>query len=409
MRRPPYEWVVVGTLGVTETISYGVLFYAFSVFITPMQASLGWSRAETTGAFSLALLVSGLAAYPVGHWLDERGPRLLMTAGSCAGVLLLLAWAHVHDLVRFYLVWAGIGLAWSAVLYPPAFATVAAWFHERRAHAITVLTLMAGTASLIFVPLAGWLVRALEWRTALVVLAAILAAGTVLPHALVLRKAPHRDEAASGAAPSLLIGAVVRLPGFWWLTVAFTLMAFVDIAMAVHLVPYLTGIGFAPAFAAAALGLVGLSQLLGRVVFVSVARLLPGPLLSAAVFALEAIGFLVLLAGGAAGVLAFVLLYGAGRGAMTILRANVIAELYGRRHYGRISGLFTLFIVTGQALGPVSAGAAYDAIGGYTAVIVAMAAIAGAAAGAVAVAGRLNVSRGEARSLPDPSAAAPPV
>ena len=43
-----YGWVLVGALGITETISWGVLYYAFSAFVTPMEADLGWSRAETT-------------------------------------------------------------------------------------------------------------------------------------------------------------------------------------------------------------------------------------------------------------------------------------------------------------------------------------------------------------------------
>ena len=46
---PYYGWVLVGALGVTEVISWGVLYYAYSVFLTPMETDLGWSRAETTG------------------------------------------------------------------------------------------------------------------------------------------------------------------------------------------------------------------------------------------------------------------------------------------------------------------------------------------------------------------------
>src|ERR687885_1395927 len=91
--RPYYGWVLVGALGVTETISWGVLYYAFSVFVTPMETDLGWSRGQTTGAFSLALVLSGIGAIPVGRWLDRHGARLLMTVGSRIGTLLVLAWA----------------------------------------------------------------------------------------------------------------------------------------------------------------------------------------------------------------------------------------------------------------------------------------------------------------------------
>src|SRR5205814_147055 len=98
VRRLYYGWVLVLTLGVTETISWGVLYYGFSVFVVPMQADMGWSRADTTGAFSLALLLSGLAALPVGRWVDQHGTRLLMTVGACAATLLVLGWSTVGSL-----------------------------------------------------------------------------------------------------------------------------------------------------------------------------------------------------------------------------------------------------------------------------------------------------------------------
>src|SRR5260370_34286702 len=66
----------------TEMASWGVLYYVFTVFLEPMQRSLGWSTAELTGALSLALLWSGIAALPFGRWLDRYGSRLLMTTGS---------------------------------------------------------------------------------------------------------------------------------------------------------------------------------------------------------------------------------------------------------------------------------------------------------------------------------------
>ncbi len=68
-----YGWLLIGTLGITETISWGALYYAFSVFLTLMQADLGWSRGATTDAFSLALVISGITAIPVGRWLDAAG------------------------------------------------------------------------------------------------------------------------------------------------------------------------------------------------------------------------------------------------------------------------------------------------------------------------------------------------
>src|SRR5215213_11911156 len=110
-------WGIAGALSVTETVSWGILYYAFAVFLLPMRRELGFSTAQLTGAFSLALLISGIAGLAVGRYLDGRSPRALMTAGSVAGVLLVLAWSRVDGLGAFYALWAGIGLVMATVLY----------------------------------------------------------------------------------------------------------------------------------------------------------------------------------------------------------------------------------------------------------------------------------------------------
>ena len=210
-------WTIVGALSVTEVVSWGVLYYAFAVFLVPMQRELGYSQAELTGAFSLALLVAGIAGIGVGRFLDRHSPRGLMTAGSVAGVLLVLAWSQVEGLVAFYALWAGIGLVMAAVLYEPAFTVLAKWFEDpaERTRAMTSLTLIAGISSFIFLPLGQALIDAHGWRDALVILAVILAVVTVPLHALVLRRGPgtRATENARGARERSRSGR--RRSGCW--------------------------------------------------------------------------------------------------------------------------------------------------------------------------------------------------
>src|SRR5438132_11914317 len=239
------------TLGVTETISWGVLYYAFTVYLAPMEAELGWSRGDMTGAFSLAVLLAGLAAIPVGRWLDRHGPRLLMTVGSVAATVLVLAWSKVANLPQLYLIWAAIGLIMSATLYDPAFATASKWFDRQRVQALTVITLMAGFASTIFIPLAGWLVQVQGWRQSLVTLAIILALGTIAPHALLLRRRPEdlglypdgalgvHTKAESERPAGMAVGQALRHPSFRWLVIAFWLSTICTIAVGLHFLPYL--------------------------------------------------------------------------------------------------------------------------------------------------------------------------
>jgi MFS family permease len=80
-----HPWVMVWTMAVAQVISWGTLYYAFSLFVVPMQESLGWSRPLLNGALSLGLLSTGVVAFPVGAWIDRHGGRGVMTLGSLAG------------------------------------------------------------------------------------------------------------------------------------------------------------------------------------------------------------------------------------------------------------------------------------------------------------------------------------
>jgi hypothetical protein len=91
---PYYGWYIAVTLAITETISWDIIYYAFSVFLSPMEIDLGWSRAELTGGFALALLLIGMAL-PVGAWIDQHSARFPMTIGSTVASLLVIAWSQV--------------------------------------------------------------------------------------------------------------------------------------------------------------------------------------------------------------------------------------------------------------------------------------------------------------------------
>ena len=393
-----YGWIMLLTVSITEMISWGVLYYAFTVFLKPMQASLGWSTAELSGAFSLALLCSAGAALPVGRLLDRHGTRWLMTLGSCVAALLLLAWATVENLTLFYLVWVGIGIAMAAVLYDPAFALVATWFHRLRARALTILTFIAGFASVIFVPLAQWLVQVQGWRMALLTLALLLALVTIPLHALVLRRRPGDlglapDGIASPTSTPLAhtvheqsVPTRTALHGttFWWIAAAFALNMLAAGAITVHLVPYLIDHGYPPGFAASMVGLIGIMALPGRLIFTPLGERLSRRLVIALLFLLQAAALpVLLLVQSVVGVFCFVVLFGAGFGAITPARAALVADHYGSTHYASINSVLGLFITGARAIAPVGVGIMYDLLGAYSPIFWALAAISVLAAGAI--------------------------
>jgi MFS family permease len=374
-----YGWVMLTAVALAQVTSWGILYYGFSVFIAPIHEARGWSIPQMTGAYSLALLLSAVAGVPVGRWLDRHGPRALMTIGSLSAVLLVVAWSSVHSLLSFYLVWAGIGLTMSAVLYEPAFYVVATWFQRKRSRALTLLTFIGGFASVIYIPLASFLIDHYGWREALLILAALLAAGTLPIHALLLRRHPadlglevdgervaETTAASRASQPSLTLHQTLRDASFWWLSGCMVLANFATMAMLVHLIPYLTQEGHSRSFAASAAGAIGLLGLPGRLIFTPLGSRIPRRIVTSLIFALQTTSLVVLLlVHGTLGVACFVVLFGAGFGAITPARAALVAENYGPAHYGSINGVLALCITGARSAAPVGAGLLYAGLGGY--------------------------------------------
>jgi MFS family permease len=398
-----YGWVMLLALAFTQVTSWGILYYGFSVFLKPMGGDLQWSRATMTGAFSLALATSGVAGVFVGRWLDRHGPRLLMTVGSCAAALLLLALSMVHTIALFYLIWAAIGVAMAAIFYEPAFAAIATWFIRYRSRALTIITFIGGFASVIYIPLITWLVRTQGWRAAMVILAIVLAIATIPLHALILRRRPqdlgllpdggaalsttdrwHSARPTDGTQHSVPARDAIHSTSFRWLTGAFFLAFLANVAVTVHLIPYLTDHGFSAGFAATAAGLIGTLALPGRLIFTPLGGRIPRRFVAAGIFLFQTVGLIVLVTvQSMAGVIVFVVLFGIGFGAITPARAALVAEMYGPGEYGTISGVLALFVTGARAIAPVSVGLLYTLFGRYEPVFWMLIALSTLATGAV--------------------------
>jgi len=300
-----------------------------------------------------------------------------MTGGSVAGVLLVLAWSQVESLAAFYAIWVAIGVVMAMVLYEVAFTVLAKAFPEpgERRRAMTAMTLVAALASFIFLPLSQALIDAYGWRDALVVLAVILGVTTVPLHAIALRLPPAHTPAAPTVS-DVRAGDALRSRSFWLLSTAFFLASLAAIAMMVFSIPFLLDRGHGAAFAAFAVGLVGLSQIPGRVLFGPLAARLPRPQATAGVFLLIAAGVaLVVSADATWAVVAGLLLLGMGNGMATLSRATAIADLYGGHAYGTIGAVAASMSTVARAGGPIAA-AVLAAAAGYEALLWTLVAIA---------------------------------
>ena len=161
-------------LGIGQICSWGSVYYSFPLIAEAMGRDLGWSKPDLYGAATIGLLLSGLAAYPVGSAIDRGHGRTIMAGASVLAGIFLIAWSQVESIAVFYILLAGIGCLQAAVLTEIAFAVVSRRFGAANARGgIVALTLWAGFASTVFIPLIQFLLDHFGWRETLLVLGGV--------------------------------------------------------------------------------------------------------------------------------------------------------------------------------------------------------------------------------------------
>ncbi len=209
----------------TQIVSWGTLYYSIAVLGASMRAELGISAASLFGAYSLALLISALAAPFVGRAIDRHGGRAVMSAGSVCAALALFLIAHVHSTVALYLAWSVAGVAMAMTMYDAAFATLSQHSGTSYRKALTALTLMGGLASTAFWPASLKGLEWFGWRDTLLIFAALeLALCLPLHLAFIPPGTVAADHGKAGAAEGRgSLPAGKRRAAFVWLAIAFAL------------------------------------------------------------------------------------------------------------------------------------------------------------------------------------------
>jgi len=338
-------------LGISQTLSWGMTFYLPAIIAAPAANGVGASQVAILGAFTWALLVTGVSAPRVGRWIDRhggRGPLALSIVIMAAGQIFL---ALAPNLACWYLAWTVIGIGMALGLYDAAFATVGVLLGRNAGPTITGVTLSAGFASTVFWSLGAALIGTLGWRGLLLFYATLqLAVNLPMVLLLVPHQAPSQQAASSPAAVGgtqrVTKTAVACLAGF------FTLRWFITSAIAVHILPLLQGIGLTLGQAVFVAALIGPGQVAGRVIEWSVASRI-GLLLRARLGAmLFPLGAAILPIGGPIAALVFGLLYGMSNGILTINRGTLPLALFGPHGYATLLGWFALPVLLAQAAAP---------------------------------------------------------
>lgn len=371
-------WLPVWVLCVTQVLSWGTLYYAFSVLLGAIGAGHGWSVAQMVGAFSVALLVSGVCAYPAGKLMQRFGGRAVMSAGSLAGAMAMTVVAFAPSLTVFYLGWALAGVSMAGTLYEPAFAALAAIYESDYKRAVTFVTFAGGFASSVFWPLTERMTVWVGWQGTLLAYAGLHLIVCLPLHWLGL-PAVH----AAGPVPvPVRIAGLIREARFLLLAASLTMYATVFSVVSVHLVPMLQAKGATLQQAAWLAAVAGPMQVVGRLIefryganwsatrtgVLSLAAFVPALLL-------------LMLRPVPAGILLLAIgTYGMANGIVTIVRSVIVVELFGREQYAQISGALAAPSTVARAGAPFLASLLLVWAGGYNGVLLALTVVASAAA-----------------------------
>ena len=367
---------LVGWLSLAQLISWGSVFYTFALLLEPVERELGLTRAQTSLAFSLALLAEGLLAYPVGRWIERGHERAIMTAGSILLGVCLLLHSRIESMAGFYGVWLGLGAGLAGTLYPPAFAVVTRRYPHDFRRAIITMTFLGGLASTVFIPLTDWLIDVLGWRHALWPLAAVNLFFCAPLHAWVLRHAPVGRSAAganAGASANSSLRTLMLSPTFLLTGTFIVLLMATTAALPAHLVSLLREQGLPEAWVITVPAAVGVLQVFGRALIYLCEYRIDLHLLNRLTPGLIPLGVLSLLLAPLAGaaqivvVWLFVLLYGMGNGMLTIVKGTAVAEYVSKEQMASLNGVLGLPQALARAAAPFLLGLLWSPQAGYAA------------------------------------------
>lgn len=299
------RWLMAAA-GVGIHISIGSV-YAWSVFSKPLMAQFGWSLKEVGFTFGLAIFMLGMSAAVMGHVVEKRGPRFSGTVSAVCWSLGLLGAGFavsIGNLWMLYLCYGVLGGVGLGTGYVTPVSTLMKWFPDRRGLATGLAIMGFGFASFLGAPLMAELIQTVGIANTFYTLGVIYAV-VMLASARYLEPPPagwkpagFEDSLANGKAkvamdlmPMTANEAVKTKPfyGLW-------IMMFINITCGIAVISVASPMtqevtGMSPLAAGAVVGLIGLFNGGGRLVWATLSDYLGRPSTYITFFTIEVVAF----------------------------------------------------------------------------------------------------------------------
>ena len=372
-------WIAVICGAVILSIGIGAR-QSFGIFQKPIAADLKVGRELWSFANALAMLLMGALSPFVGNLADRFGTARTVAAGGLLYVIGMLMIAVAAEGVTLTAgnVLCGIGMA--AAGFGPIFGAIGRQTPpEKRSVALGVATAGGSIGQFAIVPFASLLQHRLDnWHTTMFILAA--ASMVMLPLALGLRErrgAPARPGVELPQGSKDALQEAFRTQGFWLLTIGFFVCGFHVAFIGLHLPSYISDMGVGMSFFGTrvsaielggwAVGLVGLFNLAGSLIWGWLGSRYPKKDMLALLYGLRALAFMMFLALPLSWV--SVLVFAASLGFLWLgtvpLTSGLVGYMFGPTHMSMLWGIVFFSHQLGSFLGGWGAGRIYDLRGDY--------------------------------------------
>jgi len=284
-----------------------------------------------------------------------------MTVSAFTGGLLIAMLPLLQHLWQFYLIWLLIGFTMAGCLYEPCFAFLTHVYYPKSKRPIIIVTLVAGFAGTLCFPLSSVITNYIHWQAAVWVFS-VLVCGLAVPlfwyGASTTPAQKHSPPTTRPTPLTAIVIPLLRSPTFWCLVVAFGCFSLNHSMIISHILPLLDSQGVSANYAVIAASSIGVAQVLGRLVLITVERRLSMLLICMCSFIGLSLASVNLAFAGTATIILclFVCLQGGSAGIGSIAKPTVTADLLGSTNFGAISAMVSIAHMLGFAFGPALSG-----------------------------------------------------
>jgi len=371
-----YGYIVVIAAFFIFVVSWAA-YNSFGVFFNPLLEEFGWSRAVTSGAFSLSMFIYGVLGIVVGALNDRFGPRVVLTF---CGVLLGLGYllmSQISALWQLYLFWGVIIGSGMSGVWVPLLSTVAKWFDKRRTLMTGIVIAGLGIGGLIGPPVVSRLLATYGWLLSLIIVGIAVLLFVVIATQF-LRRGPNQMrqlpegesggnlQAAKSITNSFSFKEAVKTTQFWIVFGMFFCYGFGTYAIVVHIVQYAIDLKISPVSAANILAARGAVVILGNYILGALADRVGNRQIYIIGFIMMSAALLWLsLADKEWMLYLFIVVAGFASGGMGASESPLTARLFGISSHGLIYGVVHVGFTIGAAAGPFITGYIFDLTGDY--------------------------------------------